>query len=90
MINKQTGQNANQTEVEQAITKVQTRLQALTGAHNLQVAKANATQAIYALTSLIVPQKTALKDQVTAATLVTAVHQNEQNATTFTKARHGL
>lgn len=44
MINKQTGQNANQTEVEQAITKVQTTLQALNGDHNLQVAKANATQ----------------------------------------------
>ncbi|MEZ1987825.1 hypothetical protein QUE30_17145, partial [Staphylococcus aureus] len=39
MINKQTGQNANQTEVEQAITKVQTTLQALNGDHNLQVAK---------------------------------------------------
>ena len=37
MINKQTGQNANQTEVEQAITKVQTTLQALNGDHNLQV-----------------------------------------------------
>lgn len=51
MINKQTGQNANQTEVEQAITKVQTTLQALNGDHNLQVAKTNATQAIDALTS---------------------------------------
>ncbi|WP_302564109.1 hypothetical protein, partial [Acinetobacter baumannii] len=50
MINKQTGQNANQTEVEQAITKVQTTLQALKGDHNLQVAKTNATQAIDALT----------------------------------------
>lgn len=57
MINKQTGQNANQTEVEQAITKVQTTLQALNGDHNLQVAKTNATQAIDALTSLNDPQK---------------------------------
>lgn len=56
MINKQTGQNANQTEVEQAITKVQTTLQALNGDHNLQVAKTNATQAIDALTSLNDPQ----------------------------------
>ncbi len=90
MINKQTGQNANQTEVEQAITKVQTTLQALNGDHNLQVAKANATQAIDALTSLNDPQKTALKDQVTAATLVTAVHQIEQNANTLNQAMHGL
>ncbi|HCT1413482.1 TPA: GA module-containing protein, partial [Staphylococcus aureus] len=84
------GQNANQTEVEQAITKVQTTLQALNGDHNLQVAKANATQAIDALTSLNDPQKTALKDQVTAATLVTAVHQIEQNANTLNQAMHGL
>ncbi|HDD6776176.1 TPA: hyperosmolarity resistance protein Ebh, partial [Staphylococcus aureus] len=90
MINKQTGQNANQTEVEQAITKVQTTLQALNGDHNLQVAKTNATQAIDALTSLNDPQKTALKDQVTAATLVTAVHQIEQNANTLDQAMHGL
>ncbi len=90
MINKQTGQNANQTEVEQAITKVQTTLQALNGDHNLQVAKANATQAIDALSSLNDPQKTALKDQVTAATLVTAVHQIEQNANTLNQAMHGL
>ncbi len=90
MINKQTGQNANQTEVEQAITKVQTTLQALNGDHNLQVAKANATQAIDALTSLNDPQKTALKDQVTAATLVTAVHQIEQTANTLNQAMHGL
>ncbi|HID4752026.1 TPA: hyperosmolarity resistance protein Ebh, partial [Staphylococcus aureus] len=90
MINKQTGQNANQTEVEQAITKVQTTLQALNGDHNLQVAKTNATQAIDALTSLNDPQKTALKDQVTAATLVTAVHQIEQNANTLNQAMHGL
>ncbi len=90
MINKQTGQNANQTEVEQAITKVQTTLQALNGDHNLQVAKTNATQAIDALTSLNDPQKTALKDQVTAATLVTAVHQIEQNANTLNQAMYGL
>ncbi len=90
MINKQTGQNANQTEVEQAITKVQTTLQALNGDHNLQVAKTNATQAIDALTSLNDPQKTALKDQVTAANLVTAVHQIEQNANTLNQAMHGL
>ncbi|HEB2261957.1 TPA: hyperosmolarity resistance protein Ebh [Staphylococcus aureus] len=90
MINKQTGQNANQPEVEQAITKVQTTLQALNGDHNLQVAKTNATQAIDALTSLNDPQKTALKDQVTAATLVTAVHQIEQNANTLNQAMHGL
>lgn len=90
MINKQTGQNANQSEVEQAITKVQTTLQALNGDHNLQVAKANATQAIDALTSLNDPQKTSLKDQVTAATLVTAVHQIEQNANTLNQAMHGL
>ncbi len=90
MINKQTGQNANQTEVEQAITKVQTTLQALNGDHNLQVAKTNATQAIDALTSLNDPQKTALKDQVTAATFVTAVHQIEQNANTLNQAMHGL
>ncbi len=90
MINKQTGQNANQSEVEQAITKVQTTLQALNGDHNLQVAKTNATQAIDALTSLNDPQKTALKDQVTAATLVTAVHQIEQNANTLNLAMHGL
>lgn len=90
MINKQTGQNANQTEVEQAITKVQTTLQALNGDHNLQVAKTNATQAIDALTSLNDHQKTALKDQVTAATLVTAVHQIEQNANTLNQAMHGL
>ncbi len=90
MINKQTGQNANQTEVEQAITKVQTTLQALNGDHNLQVAKTNATQAIDDLTSLNDPQKTALKDQVTAATLVTAVHQIEQNANTLNQAMHGL
>ena len=90
MINKQTDQNANQTEVEQAITKVQTTLQALNGDHNLQVAKTNATQAIDALTSLNDPQKTALKDQVTAATLVTAVHQIEQNANTLNQAMHGL
>ncbi len=90
MINKQTGQNANQTEVEQAITKVQTTLQELNGDHNLQVAKTNATQAIDALTSLNDPQKTALKDQVTAATLVTAVHQIEQNANTLNQAMHGL
>lgn len=90
MINKQTGQNANQTEVEQTITKVQTTLQALNGDHNLQVAKTNATQAIDALTSLNDPQKTALKDQVTAATLVTAVHQIEQNANTLNQAMHGL
>ncbi len=61
MINKQTGQNANQTEVEQAITKVQTTLQALNGDHNLQVAKTNATQAIDALTSLNDPQKNSIK-----------------------------
>ncbi len=90
MINKQTGQNANKTEVEQAITKVQTTLQALNGDHNLQVAKTNATQAIDALTSLNDPQKTALKDQVTAATLVTAVHQIEQNANMLNQAMHGL
>lgn len=90
LINKQTGQNANQSEVEQAITKVQTTLQALNGDHNLQVAKTNATQAIDALTSLNDPQKTALKDQVTAATLVTAVHQIEQNANTLNLAMHGL
>ncbi len=90
MINKQTGQNANQTEVEQAITKVQTTLQALNGDHNLQVAKTNATQAIDALTSLNDPQKTALKDQVTAATLVTAVHQIEQNANTLNQAMEAL
>ena len=90
MINKQTGQNANQSEVEQAITKVQTTLHALNGDHNLQVAKANATQAIDALTSLNDPQKTSLKDQVTAATLVTAVHQIEQNANTLNQAMHGL
>ncbi|EOZ4502124.1 DUF1542 domain-containing protein [Staphylococcus aureus] len=87
---EQTKQNANQTEVEQAITKVQTTLQALNGDHNLQVAKTNATQAIDALTSLNDPQKTALKDQVTAATLVTAVHQIEQNANTLNQAMHGL
>ncbi|MBE2142418.1 GA module-containing protein, partial [Staphylococcus argenteus] len=90
LINKQTGQNANQSEVEQAITKVQTTLHALNGDHNLQVAKANATQAIDALTSLNDPQKTSLKDQVTAATLVTAVHQIEQNANTLNQAMHGL
>ncbi len=90
MINKQTGQNANQTEVEQAITKVQTTLQALNGDHNLQVAKTNATQAIDDLTSLNDPQKTALKDQVTVATLVTAVPQIEQNANTLNQAMHGL
>ncbi len=37
MINKQTGTNANQTEVEQAITKVQTTLQALNGDHNCRL-----------------------------------------------------
>ncbi len=35
-------------------------------------------------------EKTALKDQVTAATLVTAVHQIEQNVNTLNQAMHGL
>ncbi|MDN8924022.1 hypothetical protein Q0P01_14700, partial [Staphylococcus aureus] len=34
MINKQTGQNANQTELEQAITKVKTTHQSKNGDHN--------------------------------------------------------
>ncbi|WP_461094240.1 FIVAR domain-containing protein, partial [Staphylococcus aureus] len=46
MINKQIGQNVNQSEVEQASTKVQSTLQALNGDHHLQVAKTNETQAI--------------------------------------------
>ncbi len=54
-----------------------------------QVAKTNATQAIDALTSLNDPEKTALKDQVTAGP-ATAVHQIEQNANTLNQAMHGL
>ena len=34
--------------------------------------------------------KNSIKDQVTAATLVTAVHQIEQNANTLNQAMHGL
>ncbi|MDN8677526.1 hypothetical protein Q0N25_14210, partial [Staphylococcus aureus] len=75
---------------EKDITKVQSTLQAINGDHNLQVAKTNATLAIDALTSLNDPQKTSLKDQVSAATLVSAVHQIEHNANTLNQAMHGL
>ncbi|MDN8854273.1 GA module-containing protein, partial [Staphylococcus aureus] len=54
------------------------------------VAKTISTQAIDSLTILNDNQKTALKDQVTAETLVTAVHQIEQNANTLNLAMHGL
>ncbi|WP_424842390.1 hyperosmolarity resistance protein Ebh [Staphylococcus pasteuri] len=90
IINPQTGQNASQTEVEQAITRVQDALQALNGDQNLQDAKVNAEQAINALVDLNDPQKQALIQQVNGAPLVTDVHQIEQNANTLNQAMHGL
>ncbi|WP_415918579.1 DUF1542 domain-containing protein [Staphylococcus warneri] len=90
IINEQTGQNANQQEVEQAMNQVQQALQDLNGDHNLQVAKSNAEHDIDSLSDLNDPQKDALKQQINVATLVTAVHQIKQNADTLNQAMHGL
>ncbi len=82
--------NVDPQQVAQALQQVNQAKGDLNGNHNLQVAKDNANTAIDQLPNLNQPQKTALKDQVTAATLVTAVHQIEQNANTLNQAMHGL
>ncbi|MBE7600258.1 GA module-containing protein, partial [Staphylococcus aureus] len=58
----------------------------LNGNHNLQVAKDNANTAIDQLPNLNQPQKTALKDQVSHAELVTGVNAIKQNADALNNA----
>ena len=90
IIDHQRGPNATQPEVEQALTQVQQALQNLNGEQRLQDSKLHAQQAIDGLTDLNDPQKSALKEQVNHAPLITDVQQIEQQAGTLNQAMHDL
>ncbi|WP_460909745.1 hypothetical protein, partial [Staphylococcus aureus] len=85
--------NVDQQQVAQALQQVAQAVQQvnqakgdLNGNHNLQVAKDNANTAIDQLPNLNQPQKTALKDQVSHAELVTGVNAIKQNADALNNA----
>jgi len=90
IIDHQHGPNTTQPEVEQALTQVQQALQNLNGEQRLQDSKLHAQQAIDGLTDLNNPQKSALKEQVNHAPLITDVQQIEQQAGTLNQAMHDL
>ncbi|RAC82718.1 hypothetical protein DN503_31815, partial [Burkholderia multivorans] len=90
IIDHQHGPNASQPEVEQALTQVQQALQNLNGEQRLQDSKLHAQQAIDGLADLNDPQKSALKEQVNHAPLITDVQQIEQQADSLNQAMHGL
>lgn len=90
IIDHQYGPNTTQPEVEQALTQVQQALQNLNGEQRLQDSKLHAQQAIDGLTDLNNPQKSALKEQVNHAPLITDVQQIEQQAGTLNQAMHDL
>ncbi|HHD1547532.1 TPA: hyperosmolarity resistance protein Ebh, partial [Staphylococcus aureus] len=70
--------NVDPQQVAQALQQVNQAKGDLNGNHNLQVAKDNANTAIDQLPNLNQPQKTALKDQVSHAELVTGVNAIKQ------------
>lgn len=70
--------NVDPQQVAQALQQVTQAKGDLNGNHNLQVAKDNANTAIDQLPNLNQPQKTALKDQVSHAELVTGVNAIKQ------------
>lgn len=78
--------NVDPQQVAQALQQVTQAKGDLNGNHNLQVAKDNANTAIDQLPNLNQPQKTALKDQVSHAELVTGVNAIKQNADALNNA----
>ncbi|MCP8588015.1 hypothetical protein NMF07_18495, partial [Acinetobacter baumannii] len=78
--------NVDPQQVAQALQQVTDAKNGLNGNHNLQVAKDNANTAIDQLPNLNQPQKTALKDQVSHAELVTGVNAIKQNADALNNA----
>ncbi len=86
ILSKANGSNASQTEVEQAMQRVNEAKQALNGSDNVQRAKDAAKQVITNANDLNQPQKTALKDQVSHAELVTGVNAIKQNADALNNA----
>ncbi len=78
--------NVDPQQVAQALQQVNQAKGDLNGNHNLQVAKDNANTAIDQLPNLNQPQKTALKDQVSHAELVTGVNAIKQNADALNNA----
>ncbi|EZI01347.1 GA module, partial [Staphylococcus aureus subsp. aureus 21337] len=78
--------NVDPQQVAQALQQVTQAKGDLNGNHNLQVAKDNANTAINQLPNLNQPQKTALKDQVSHAELVTGVNAIKQNADALNNA----
>lgn len=78
--------NVDPQQVAQALHQVTQAKGDLNGNHNLQVAKDNANTAINQLPNLNQPQKTALKDQVSHAELVTGVNAIKQNADALNNA----
>lgn len=78
--------NVDPQQVAQALQQVTQAKGDLNGNHNLQVAKDNANTAIDQLPNLNQTQKTALKDQVSHAELVTGVNAIKQNADALNNA----
>ncbi|WP_461102307.1 hypothetical protein, partial [Staphylococcus aureus] len=78
--------NVDPQQVAQALQQVNQAKGDLNGNHNLQVAKDNANTAIDQLPNLNQQQKTALKDHVSHAELVTGVNAIKQNADALNNA----
>ena len=86
ILSKANGSNASQTEVEQAIQRVNEAKQALNGNDNVQRAKDAAKQVITNANDLNQAQKDALKQQVDAAQTVANVNTIKQTAQDLNQA----
>ncbi|HEK6286323.1 TPA: GA module-containing protein [Staphylococcus aureus] len=86
ILSKANGSNASQTEVEQAMQRVNAAKQALNGNDNVQRAKDAAKQVITNANDLNQAQKDALKQQVDAAQTVANVNTIKQTAQDLNQA----
>ncbi|WP_256084734.1 hypothetical protein, partial [Staphylococcus aureus] len=86
ILSKANGSNASQTEVEQAMQRVNEAKQALNGNDNVQRAKDAAKQVITNANDLNQAQKDALKQQVDAAQTVANVNTIKQTAQDLNQA----
>ncbi|MBO2783150.1 hyperosmolarity resistance protein Ebh, partial [Staphylococcus aureus] len=86
ILSKANGSNASQTEVEQAMQRVNEAKQALNGSDNVQRAKDAAKQVITNANDLNQAQKDALKQQVDAAQTVANVNTIKQTAQDLNQA----
>ncbi|MEJ7543072.1 hypothetical protein, partial [Staphylococcus intermedius] len=80
ILDKASGSNVSQTEVEQAIQQVNNAKQALNGDANVQQAKDEATELINNASDLNQAQKDVLKGQVNNATTVAETNGIKQTA----------